>query len=328
MKICHFIFLLPILFLAPIVVFAEPKTNHVQIESTASPSDKDIEILKLKLEIEKLKNELNNVRVPINEAEPPFVRPPKMSEQEFIEGHRTHQDKQRQETKDGFSYPRSLILRYKKMMDGHPSERSYCYLYARLLPTSEAVELTNRMIQKWPKFAYGYRMRKSQLMEKNPPDCKAALAAAEKELSLDPESDTKERVVFLKQCVDAASNAFKVKLTYDFEKDIFGKTPTVSGRGMNVFTVSQRQTYETKTTTISLKYVGLTKNGYLYEVIQKGDFGTLSLLLIPKDGKHINDISRFLESKEFKTGNGVGNIYLSVEDMLNLKEIQLAKIYF
>lgn len=324
MNICRFIFLFPILFLAPIVVFAEPKTNHGLTESTASPSDKDIEILKLKLEIEKLKNELNNVRVPINEAEPPFVRPPKMSEQEFIESHRTYQNKQGQETKDGFSYPRSLILRYKKMMDDHPSERSYCYLYARLLPTSEAVELTNRMIQKWPKFAYGYRMRKSQLMKKNPPDCKAALVAAEKEVSLDPESDTKEDLVFLKQCVDAASNAFKVKLTYDIEKD----GTTVSGRGKNVFTVSQRHSYETKTTTISLKYVGLTKNGYLYEVIQKGDFGTLCLLLIPKDGKRINDISRFFASKEFKTGNGVSNIYLSVEDMLNLKEIQLTKIYF
>lgn len=234
-KICHFIFLLPILFLAPTIVFAEPETNHVLTESTASPSDKDREILKLKLEIEKLKNELNNVRVPINEAEPPIIRPPKMSEQEFIESHRTYQNKQGQESKDGFSYPRSLILRYKKMMDEHPSERSYYYLYARILPTSDAVELTSRMIQKWPKFAYGYRLKRIQLMGGNPPDCKAALAAAEKEILLDPEADTKKDVVFLKQCIDAASNAFKVKLTYDFEKDIFGKTPTVSGRGKNVF---------------------------------------------------------------------------------------------
>ena len=318
----------------PTKIFAEQAPQAINVGSTqflnSTEEKKDLEIKKLKLEIEKLKKELSGENKPSNSADPPYVRPASMSEQEFIEIHRTYQDEQKNDENHKLVYPRSLIIRYKKLMEDMSAERSYSYLYARLLPLEEIDDSIKNLTKKFPDFSYGYRLLWHQkLYNTTPPDCKAALIAAERESVLDPAQNLKDYIIVIKQCISTKDIAPRIRLTYDSKsnKEDFYTSTNLSNYNHNTVTLKKRLVNTKKKTNISLEYVGMvqlnTGPGFHYKVTESGDYEYLRLLLIPKQEVQLSEKSKYISDTDFKTGNGSASIYISVQDMMNLKEIQI-----
>lgn len=339
MKIITSITLLTAIILAlPFTGYAGQKTPSTRTNSEV----KDLEIEKLKLEIEKLKNELNKTQSGSQSTaapgEPPSKRPNKMSEQEFIELHRTYQDKQGTEKgKGNIDYPRSVVLRYKKFMDDSPSDKAYTYLYARLLPSDKIEPLADLMISKWPDFSYGYRIKWTlSLYNKNPPDCAGALAAIKSEQSKDPNSNELNKSInFINACLDGISDAQKVKLTYDDDAiKKFGLLDIlkVEQHSNTSFTIALLKfKRDIKITKVSIDYVGMTQlntgPGYHFKISEDNDYANIQLLLVPKEGMAI-DRTLFFQATDIKAESGSKSFYIPIHEMIKLKEIRLLSLSY
>ena len=299
--------------------------------AAALPRDaRDIEIIRLKQENELLRKELAGTRRVSPTVEPPAVRPASMAEQDFIDSHRSYQDSQC--TIEGVKhvYPGALILRYRKLLADHPKERAFSYLSARILPAGEKNEAITAMINTYPKYSYGYRLKWQYLLhEKNPPDCKAALVSAEKEKALDPEAELNDVFAYAKQCVTGEVGAPSLQLTFDSksikqDKDSY---TAISVAQDHSITVKKRLLDKITNTKIRLEYAGMTQLSgrpeFHFKIRETGDYRYLRLLLVAKQGLQIINKSMSLSTADFSTGNGAADVYIGVEDMANLKEIQI-----
>ncbi len=335
-KFARYVLILLIVFSsgAPSEVLAKQSVQSpVQnLSSTAGPQQdsKDLEILKLKQEIDRLKMELNSDKKISPSSEPPSIRPSSMTEREFIESHRAYQDNQSSIEGNKNIYPGSLILRYKKLMSEYPRERTYSYLYARIAPFSEKSELIQGIVSKYPDFPYGHRLKWNFLLhEKNPPDCKSALISAEREKVLDPELEMNDIFTFLNQCVTAQEDAPKIILTFDNKsiKEDADSYTAFSKNADNSITLKKKLFKSVTNTNIRLKYVGITRKSagpeLHYKITETGDYIYLKLLFVPKTGKQIINKTRNVNTTEFLTGNGAADLFIGVEDMVSLKEIQI-----
>ncbi len=332
------IFYLVIILLIYSNLFAAPPASQTSESKTQKQDSKDIEINNLKLEIQRLKNEMSKIRTMDNGSGPPIIRPSNMSEDEFIEIHREFQNKQ--ESKNG-DYPTSLIMEYKKMMLENPSERSYCYLYDRLLPDSEErSKLTDMMIEKWPNFYYPYLIKLLFLKAQTTPQCTNIVNVIEKLLFLKPESNRsnefKNELQYYKKSIEGINIATNLKLTYDLSemrRNNSSSNINVMENGINNININCYIEYkkELKRTTIKFNYLKLIQeNGTLilvYELSYSGYYPWTQFAYVYKDGKESNnyETSLYVNSTELLSKNGIITIRIRPDILLDFKEIRLVR---
>ena len=185
-------------------------------------------------------------------------------------------------------------------------------------------------IKKWPDFSYVYRLKSLKLYEDDPPNCKEGRTAAIKELSLDPDSPTKERLSLLEMCSNGIANANAVALTFDVDQIVknAGYSASVQATGHNNILVNRNH----RSVALSMKYIGplhkYSKGAdagiwFRFDITAEGDAGMISLLHIPKQGKVLYDTRTWLDASQFLANNGVASIYVPASDMENLKELML-----
>ena len=105
---------------------------------------------------------------------------------------------------------------------------------------------------------------------------------------------------------------------------------SITSNKKNTITATRR--YDSKSSTISLKYIGMAQTtigpAFHYKISEKNDFSSIRLLFIPKEGKSVSNTSESISDSQFRTGNGEVDLYIGAADMSVLKGIQMVSVYF
>ena len=270
----------------------------------------------------------------------------------FIEWHRKEQDRHFGDS----GFQAVTISHYQDLKKAHPNDPIYFYLEARVEPdVGVRKKLGEEMISHWPNFAYGYQFLAYNLGYEQPSvNFSRTLELYKKAAGLDSSPEVTDAVHLFTKAVQAEAKARSI--AFSFDEKMLNRYSTrkvkIAARSpsslqaeyfQNEYLNRKWEMVKKSSSTIDLKLIGPTSTiihhtlteevveqepGFVYELSVKESLQ----LKITKHGvmdstgavHRYKDI--YVSSDAFRTHDNRFKIYLTAEDVLELKDLQVVEL--